>query len=155
MTAWRLYQDAHAPCQRRANLRQGTGEGFLSLSLSLSMDCSLLPQLIFSLNKKNEMRVNRKCVSEIYHLSDICLFFFSVSCRRLPGEERELVHPAEDETWGPLSRPGTAAGGDGTGLLKLPDTPCATVSPPLPPTSILHQAWAPARLSATRFAAWL
>lgn len=61
---------------------KGQGRGsYLSLSLSLSqwivfhLTHSLLPQLIFSLNKKNEKRVNGKCVSEIYHLSDICLFF--------------------------------------------------------------------------------
>lgn len=35
VTAWRLYQDAHAPCQRHANLRRGTGEGFLSFTLCL------------------------------------------------------------------------------------------------------------------------
>lgn len=83
MTAWRLYQDAHALCQQRANLRQGTGEGFFIFH-SLSVNCFSFDSLAsattyFNLNQRNEMRVNRTYVGGIYHLSDLCAFVFLLS----------------------------------------------------------------------------
>uniref|UniRef100_A0A671W6H2 Paired box 7a n=1 Tax=Sparus aurata TaxID=8175 RepID=A0A671W6H2_SPAAU len=57
-------------------------------------------------------------------------------CRRLPGQERELVHPEEDETGRPLGRAGTAAGGDGSGLLKLALRPLSSALCHPPPCSI-------------------
>lgn len=62
-------------------------------------------------------------------LACFCVFLYvclsGISCCRLPGQERQLVHPAEDEAWRPLGRAGTAAGGDRTGLLNptQPDAP--------------------------------
>lgn len=41
------------------------------------------------------------------------------SCCGLPGQERGAVQSAQDEAGRPLSRTGTAAGGDGPGLLVL------------------------------------
>lgn len=73
------------------------------------------------------------CLMCVYFCRSFC---FPCSCRRLPGQERELVHPEEDETWGPLGRAGTSAGGDGTGLLKHPGAHPAPLSSALchPPT---------------------
>ena len=70
--------------------------------------------------------------------------FLLCSCCRLPGQERELVHPEEDETGRPLCRAGTPAGGDGTGLLRpsgrSPGPLSSTLCHP-PPCSI--QVWTP------------
>lgn len=48
---------------------------------SLSVNCFSFDSLssattYFNLNQRNEMRVNRTCVSGIYHLSDVSFFFF-------------------------------------------------------------------------------
>lgn len=73
MTAWRLYQDAHAPCQQHASLRQGTGAGFLSFSLSelFSFD-SLAAAITYS--SPNQRRLSGTYVSGVSHLSDVCGF---------------------------------------------------------------------------------
>lgn len=79
VTAWRLYQDAHAPCQQRANLRQGTGEGFLSFTLCVwivfHLTHSLLPQLISALIRGMKW----EWMGHMFQSSATCLMVFLLS----------------------------------------------------------------------------